>query len=193
MSRPPVTLITGAQGEIGRAVQRSVLSSGGGVVAVDLMTGTPERNVESLAFDVADERGWNTVLPHLEGRKVVGLVTVAALNRTGRLEDYSVADWDAMMAVNVRGVFLAMRTVIPFFRQSGEGTVVNLSSVSAFIGAVGGAAYHSTKGAIISLSRALAEELAPDGVRVNSVCPGWVDTKFTAAYLDAQADPVAAR
>jgi NAD(P)-dependent dehydrogenase (short-subunit alcohol dehydrogenase family) len=76
---------------------------------------------------------------------------------------------------------------------AGGGSIVNMASVSAFIGANDGAAYHTTKGAVLSLSRALAQELAPAGIRVNSLCPGWVDTPFTTAYLDAQPDPAAAR
>jgi NAD(P)-dependent dehydrogenase (short-subunit alcohol dehydrogenase family) len=121
------------------------------------------------------------------------LVTVAAINITGAVDTLSVDDWDMMMAVNVRGVFLPIKHAVPHMKALGGGAIVNMCSVSAFIGSNGGAPYHTTKGAVLSMTRSLAQELAPHHIRVNAVCPGWVDTPFTDAYIDAQPDPAALR
>lgn len=190
-------VVTGAADAIGRAVSRAVLASSGFVLALD--QAFPEAaNVSGLRqrpCDVTDEGAWREVMASEEaaGTRITGLVTVAAINRTGLIEDYAVEDWDAMMAVNVRGPFLAAKHVLPILRRAGGGSIVNLSSVSAFVGSRGGAAYHATKGAVLSLGRSLALELAPIGIRVNSVCPGWVDTPFTDRFLDGFADPAEAR
>jgi NAD(P)-dependent dehydrogenase (short-subunit alcohol dehydrogenase family) len=203
MSRMPsfsgTVIVTGAGGHIGSAVTRSVLAAGGSVLALDRVfpgsAAGPDPRLRQRICDVADEAVWAEIMVEESGRGtlVTGLVTVAAINRTGDVEGYAVEDWDAMMAVNVRGPFLAAKHVVPALRRAGGGAIVNMSSVSAFIGSRGGAAYHTTKGAVLSLSRSLALELAPDAIRVNAVCPGWVDTPFTDRYLDGLPDPAAAR
>lgn len=90
-------------------------------------------------------------------------------------------------------MFLACKHVVPLLREAGGGSIVNLSSVSAYTGADGYAAYHASKGAVLSLTRALALELAPDDIRVNAVCPGWVDTAFSEAVFDDGEDPASLR
>ncbi len=169
---------------------RSLCARGFHVVAMDSKPATSlhysAEQVTWIEYDVSDPSHWARAISEIESRKLWGLVTVAAINRPGFIDEYSVEDWDQMMAVNVRGVFLAIRSCVPFMRANGGGSIVNLSSVSAFIGSVGGAAYHSTKGAVLSLSRSLAQELAPSNIRVNFGMSRWVDTPFTSAYLDAQ-------
>lgn len=188
------TVVTGASGFIGTAVTEEIIRNGGRVLAID--TQAPTSAIDGVNWhsaDVSREDHWARVVESIGDDPVSGLVTVAAINRTGPVADYQVDDWDAMMAVNVRGVFLAARSVVPLMRRNGGGAIVNMSSISAFVGAREGLAYHTTKGAIVSLSRALAEEVAADGIRVNSVCPGWVETPFTDDFLNAQPDPAAWR
>ena len=196
-------VITGAAGFIGNAVAEALLTDGHAVVATDI--GFDQARTSKMAsanpryrrhlLDVSDEDGWRDVAADLlkRGSTVSGLVTVAAINRVGSVTDYDSADWDAMMAVNVRGVFYGAKHLVPLMRSAGGGSIVNMSSVSAFIGARGGSAYHTTKGAVLSLSRALALELADDSIRVNCVCPGWVDTPFTDRSLSTLPDPAGAQ
>lgn len=190
-------LVTGAHGAIGTAVINRVAELGFHPIAVDSKAPNSNDlalgNVTSVVADVSDEAAWTDIASWIGAKTLRGLVTVAAINKTGPLVDYSVADWDKMMAVNVRGVFLSIRACVPHLAAAGGGSIVNLSSVSAFIGSFGGAAYHTTKGAVLSMSRSLALELAPMNIRVNSVCPGWVETPFTNAHINAQPDPEAAR
>lgn len=197
------TIVTGAAGFIGNAVAHRLWSDGHEILALDRsfdhappgaeMIGSDRyRRYEIDVSNEADWAGFSAGLPDPDAG-VTGLVTVAAINRVGPVADYETDDWDAMMAVNVRGVFLAVKYSVPLMRRAGGGSIVNMSSVSAFIGARGGFAYHCTKGAVLSMSRGLALELADDGIRVNCVCPGWVDTPFTDRYLSTLPDADAAR
>jgi NAD(P)-dependent dehydrogenase (short-subunit alcohol dehydrogenase family) len=198
-------IITGAAGAIGSATARLIASEGAAVGLLDWNEEQGEFAAESIRqaggralfvkTDVKEERDVQAALAQVAQRLGLPtlLVTIAAINRTGLVDQLAVDDWDMMMAVNVRGVFLTIKHIVPYMRQAGGGAIVNMCSVSAFVGTSGGSPYHTTKGAIISLGRALAQELAPHHIRVNTVCPGWVDTPFTTAYLNSQPDPEAVR
>jgi NAD(P)-dependent dehydrogenase (short-subunit alcohol dehydrogenase family) len=197
-----VAIITGAGGSIGAATARMVVARGGQVALFDLPNSRGAALAESLgdhalfiAADVKEEADIAQAVEHTISHfgQPSLLVTVAAINITGRIESLSVSDWDQMMAVNVRGVFLPIKHVVPHMKALGGGSIVNMCSVSAFTGSTGGAPYHTSKGAILSMTRSLAQELAPNGIRVNAVCPGWVNTPFTDAYIQAQPDPSALR
>ncbi|HHZ09019.1 MAG TPA: SDR family oxidoreductase [Rhizobiales bacterium] len=112
-----------------------------------------------------------------------GLVNNAGLQRAGALEAITVDDWDSLMAVNTRGVFLATREAIPHLRAAGGGSIVNTSSLAGKRGGPGIAAYAASKGAVIAFSTAAALELARDPIRVNSVCPGFIDTPFNSPAI----------
>jgi NAD(P)-dependent dehydrogenase (short-subunit alcohol dehydrogenase family) len=200
-----VALVTGVAGAIGSATVRLLIERGAAVALLD----TPGSRAQALAdevgqaggrarfipTDVSDEAQVRAALEQTAAQLGAPslLVTVAAINRTGPIESYAVEDWDAMLAVNVRGVFLPIKHCVPHMKADGGGAIVNMSSVSAFIGSSGGAAYHTTKGAVLGMTRSLAQELAPHGIRINAVCPGWVDTPFTDQYIDSQPDPAALR
>jgi NAD(P)-dependent dehydrogenase (short-subunit alcohol dehydrogenase family) len=91
--------------------------------------------------------------------------------------------------VNVKGVFLAYKYAVPLMKAAGGGAIVNLSSVSALVGTSNSFAYHTSKGAVLSLSYATAQELAPFNIRVNAICPGWVDGGFTHQVMRSLSDP----
>jgi NAD(P)-dependent dehydrogenase (short-subunit alcohol dehydrogenase family) len=195
-------LITGAGGAIGSATARLLVERGARVALLDLPTSKAVDLAEQLgaaarfiAADVKDEDSMrDAVMQTVErlGRPTL-LVTVAAINLTGAVDTLAVEDWDMMMAVNVRGVFLPIKHVVPHMKALGGGAIVNMCSVSAFVGSTGGSPYHTTKGAVLSMTRSLAQELASHHIRINAVCPGWVDTPFTDAYINAQPDPAALR
>lgn len=105
------------------------------------------------------------------------LVSNAANDRRHRLEDLSPQDWDALQAVNLKAYFFAAQAVAPGMRDKGSGAIINFSSISYMMGNAGYPAYTAANGGITALSRSLARELGPDGIRVNALAPGWVLTE----------------
>jgi len=98
---------------------------------------------------------------------------------TQRLED-----WDLHFAVNVRGMLLVSRAVIPHMQRQGGGAIVNTGSTASLVGEPNCVSYDSTKGAVLQLTRRMAIDFAKDGIRVNCVCPGWIDTGFNDPIFD---------
>jgi NAD(P)-dependent dehydrogenase (short-subunit alcohol dehydrogenase family) len=203
--RERVAVVTGAAGAIGSATCRRLVSEGAAVALLDLPTSQGEALGAELRAgggkalfiptDVSEEAQVSAAVQMAAaqvGRPTL-LATIAAINLNGQIDQLSVETWDRMMAVNVRGVFLALKHTVPHLKAAGGGAVVNMCSVSAFIGSTDSAPYVTTRGAIFGLTRSLAQELAPHGIRVNSVAPGWVDTPFTDAYIEKSPDPAALR
>ena len=107
------------------------------------------------------------------------LVNNAGIAQRAGLLETQEADWDRLMDINLKGVFLGMQYVIPAMLESGGGSVINISSTSGIVGFPGGTAYHSAKGGVRLLTKATAAEFAKRGVRVNSIHPGIVETPMT--------------
>lgn len=182
MAGQGIIAVTGGAGDIGAAVIRAAARAGYGTASLDLDPNGPADICRVV--DVADEASVRAGFDGLG--PLAGLVCVAGTNAHGRVEDLAPEDWDRVMAVNVRGTMLAIKHALPHL---GEGAaVVTTSSVSAHIGSDGYAAYHTSKGAVLGLTRSLAMELAQRGIRINAVSPGWVDTGFTDAALDGRPD-----
>ena len=121
------------------------------------------------------------------------LVNSAATSSFGTLTESPVQELDRVMRVNVGSAWICARAVVPLMRAAGSGAIVNLSSITGIVGAPGMAAYSTSKGAVITLTRTLALELAEEGIRVNCICPASIDTPMLQASFDRQADPQAAR
>lgn len=198
-------LVTGGCGDIGRAVAWGLVEVGADVVLADRADQDPTGAAASLPgpgvalgvdVDVRDPDSVVRAVADGErrlGRPLTGLVAAAGVLRTGRIEETGDDAWNEILDVNATGSFRAVRAVLPSFRRAGRGSVVLVSSVSAFIAADGGTAYSTTKGAVTSFTYASAGELAPEGIRVNAVCPGWVDGGFTHQALRDAEDPEALR
>ena len=120
-----------------------------------------------------------------------GLVVTAGLHVVAPVEEYPVDAWDCTMAINVRAPFLFVQAAAVALAENG-GSVVLTGSTAAFRGSRGTFAYAASKGALVSLTRSLAVELGPRGVRINCVCPGWIDTPFNDPYWSLQQDRDAA-
>jgi NAD(P)-dependent dehydrogenase (short-subunit alcohol dehydrogenase family) len=116
------------------------------------------------------------------------LAHVAGVMPGGTIDRTSEADWDRVFAVNAKGAFLASRAIIPFMRQAGGGSIIFMASVTGMLGLPGLAAYSSTKGALIALARAMSTDHAREGIRVNTVSPGTIDSPMLHNFLAAQRD-----
>jgi NAD(P)-dependent dehydrogenase (short-subunit alcohol dehydrogenase family) len=120
-------------------------------------------------------------------------VNNAGINLAKRIAELEIADWDRVFDTNLKSVYLMSRAVWPGFEQQRSGNIVNVASVMGQVGGVSSPAYCSTKAGIIMLSRCLAKDGARCGIRVNSVCPGYIDTPIMDRVLDAMPEAAKAR
>ncbi|SEM29675.1 NAD(P)-dependent dehydrogenase, short-chain alcohol dehydrogenase family [Syntrophus gentianae] len=179
-----VALITGAAGGIGLATARLFAEKGWLVVGVDhKQTSESAGMTQFIQADVAQTEAWELIHERIIDRcgQLDTLVHNAAIQICKPLVETSIDEWDATMATNVRSVFLGSRCAYPLLQRSG-GSIVNISSVHANATSAGLAAYAASKGALLSLTRAMALEFGPS-VRVNAVLPGAIDTPMLFAGL----------
>lgn len=195
---PPVAVVTGAAGGVGTAVVGVLVSRGYRVVAEDVVPEVASHASTEVRTVVGDVResdvAQRAIATALESWGRLDVV----VNNAGTYLSRSVAetspdDWDRLFAVNARSVFLHVHFAIEALRGSPAAAVVNVASISGLIGLADQVAYAGTKGAIVAMTRALAVELAPDGIRVNAVAPGGIDTPFTREALGGIQDLAAYR
>lgn len=173
-------LITGAAGGIGKALVSGFLEMGWRVAGIDQKTLSPfSKEVPYFQGDVTDEGFLETVFKEIKSKfsSVDVLVNNAAIQKCGPLVDMPNEDWDLTMNTNLRSVFLCIRHCYPLLKKPG-GAIVNIGSVHAIATSNNIAAYAATKGALLSLTRSLAVELGKEGIRVNAVLPGAIDTEM---------------
>jgi NAD(P)-dependent dehydrogenase (short-subunit alcohol dehydrogenase family) len=186
-------IVTGAATGIGRAVAAAAAVEGARVVIADMAEDAGRTTalelgpaVRFIHCDVADETSVASMTAEavdwLGG--LDGLVNNAGLQLAGPLASFETRGWDRLMAVNVRGVFLATRAAVPHFKAASGGSIVNTASLAAKRGGPGISAYAASKGAVMAFTTATALELAPHGIRANSVCPGFIDTPFNQPAID---------
>lgn len=180
-----VVLVTGGEGGIGRAVRAAFEREGDVVVSADLAGGDVRADVTS----VADCDRMVAEVVAVRGRLDV-LVCTAGVWTEGPSESVREDDWDRTIDVNLKGTFFACRAAIPHLDAT-EGCIVNVASDYGLVGGPGAAAYTASKFGVNGLTRALAVELAPRGVRVNAICPNDVDTPMLRGQASASADPEA--
>ena len=161
-------LVTGGASGIGAATVAAFRARGDEVVAADL----PE-------LDVRDEGQVAAAV-----RDVDVLVNAAGIGSTTNAADTPVEVWDDVFAVNARGTFLCCKHAIPGMIERGGGSIVNVASIAALVGLKNRAAYSASKGAVVALTRALAVDHVGDGIRVNAVCPGTVDSPWVRRLVD---------
>ena len=193
-----VAIVTGGASGIGEATSRVFVREGAKVVIGDIDISRGESLAAELGddalfqpLDVTNESAWDAaveVATSRWGRLNIVVNNAGMSGAKGRpvVEDVVLDDWNDVFAVNSTGVMLGTRAGIATMRKNGGGSIVNVSSIFGIVGSRAGAAYHASKGAARTFSKAAAVQYAKDNIRVNSVHPGFTDTPMT---LDIHSDP----
>ena len=180
-------LITGAAGGIGRATVRLFAEKGWRVIGVDRAPFGENYPSSGLFIrsDISEPDALEAIFNQTRAftDKLDALINNAAVQIAKPLLDTSVEEWDAVMASNLRSVFLSAKLAYPLFKAAGGGAIVNVSSVHAVQTSANIAAYVASKGGLLALTRAMAIEFAGDNIRVNAILPGAVDTPMLRAGL----------
>ena len=184
-----VALVTGGASGIGKATATRIAAEGGSVVIADVQDAAGAAVVAEIEqqsggaasfvhLDVTDEQGWSDAVASTLDRfgRLDILVNNAGIGDTEALEVTTVDTWNKVVAVTQTSVFLGMKAAAEALKQSGHGSVVNISSMYGIVGSGVSPAYHAAKGAVRLLTKTTALGWAQEGVRVNSVHPGYIDT-----------------
>ncbi len=199
-----VALITGAGSGIGRATARLFATEGAEVAVADIDAAAAEATVAMIEADRGRAAAFSVDVTDPASTEVLARGVIARFGRidvlfnnagiagVGVLHETSVESWDRVIAVNVRGVFLVARAVLPSMIAAGRGSIINMSSTIAEIGLANRASYAASKGAVLSLTRQMQADYAASGIRVNALLPGTIHTPFVDRYLaESYDDPVA--
>jgi NAD(P)-dependent dehydrogenase (short-subunit alcohol dehydrogenase family) len=198
-----VAWISGATSGIGEATAR-LFAEEGARVAIVGRHGEPAQRIAAeiqaaggealaIACDVASEAevrsSMEATATAFGGVHIV--VNNAGMVAVKRLDESSEADWDRVMAVNVKSIFFSTKHSLPYLRRERRGYIVNVGSVSSFVGQASTPAYTTSKHAVLGLTRSIALDYAADGIRCNCVCPGITDTPMLREHLDSTPEPAA--
>ncbi len=188
-------LVTGGRGGIGRAIVARFLREGATVYAADLseqgsLAQHDDDGSHFVRMNVADEDAVKAAMERVgsENGKLDILVNAAGIEIEKTIEDTSLEEWNRSFAVNCTGTFLTSKYALPLMRlASRSGTsasIINFGSYDGFIADPGLAAYCATKGAVHALTRAMACDHGPEGIRVNAICPGYIDTPMLQSFFE---------
>lgn len=197
-----IAVVTGAGTGIGRGCALALVREGARVVLV----GRRKDRIEAVARDagasalavVADvsrrdeiERVIEATVKAFGGINV--LVNNAGILHIGTAEQITEAQWDETFNINVRGLWLFSKAILPYMRKAGGGSIINIASVLGINGARNRAAYAASKGAVVLLTKCMAIDHGHENIRVNAICPSFVETELTAAVIGQAPDPEAVR
>lgn len=194
MQTGKVALVTGGRGGIGRAIVDRLMREGATVYAADLseagsLTGSGDADSRFVRLDVTSEAEAIAAMDTVKAEqgKLDILVNAAGIEIEKTIEDTSLEEWNRSFAVNVTGTFLTSKHALPLMRAAAKGgssaSLINFGSYDGFIADPGLAAYCATKGAVHALTRAMACDHGPEGIRVNAICPGYIDTPMLQSFF----------
>ena len=200
-----VAIVTGAGSGIGQAIAEVFAKEGAKVAVLDRDQSSGQATVQKIAAaggeamlchaDVSKsaevQRAIRSILEKY--RRLDVLVNNAAVQTLAKLVDTSEEDWDRIHNINLKGVFLGCKYAIPAMLKGGGGSIVNIASVLGFVGDPDLAAYCAAKGGVIALTKVAALTYGPQGIRVNCICPGDVETPLVQSYFDKDPDPASLR
>jgi NAD(P)-dependent dehydrogenase (short-subunit alcohol dehydrogenase family) len=200
-----VAVITGAGSGIGRAMALLFAHEGAYVLAADVNGSAAEQTAheivaaggtcEARMVDVTDPSQVRAMIERAHERygRLDILCNNAGIGSTTDVVECEPDEWDRVMTVNVKGVYLGCKYAVPIMAAQGGGVIVNTASVAGMVGIVKRASYSASKGAVIALTRQVAIDFVDRGIRVNCLCPGTVDSPWVGRLLDQTDDPGAAR
>ena len=200
-----IVVVTGAAHGIGQGIATAFAHEGASVYGMDVDAAGLRATEQTLraagtrftaiVADVTLPADITRSIERIQGEAggIDVLVNNAGINMGKRIAELELSDWERVFNTNLRSAYLASKAAWPALQASGSGNIVNMGSVMGQVGGVGAPAYCSTKAALIMLSRCLAKDGAASGIRVNCICPGYIDTPIMDRLLDAMPDPAQAR
>lgn len=180
-------IVTGAASGIGAAIGQALAAEGAIVIGMDLeqSKGKGGKGIEIRMADVSDEEAVADLVGGVaEGGSIDALFNVAGVGATTTAPDTALETWERVLSVNATGTFLMCKYAIPVMVAHGGGAIVNIASIAGLVGLPRRAAYCASKGAVIGLTRALAVDHVAEGVRVNCVAPGTVDSPWVRRLVE---------
>jgi NAD(P)-dependent dehydrogenase (short-subunit alcohol dehydrogenase family) len=199
-----IVVVTGAGSGIGRACAIESAKEGARVIVADINLEGAEETVKKITANHGIALAFKTDVSKPESVKqlanftlntysgIDALINNAAIQVNKTVDDMTFEEWNLQMSINVGGIFLCSKYFLPYLRIS-KGNIVNMSSVNGFFVEPMCAGYCTTKAAIIGLTKAMAIDHGPEGVRVNCICPGYIDAGLAEGYFQSQPDPAKAR
>jgi NAD(P)-dependent dehydrogenase (short-subunit alcohol dehydrogenase family) len=199
-----VALVTGAGDGIGRGCALVLAEAGADVVVNDINAESGEATVAAVRqkglrslfveADVSDEAAVASMLERVRAEfgALQVLVNNAGCNLHKGIADTTPEEWDRVLGVDLKGIYLVTRAALPLLREAGSASIINIASVHATMTIADITAYAAAKGGVLAMGRSLAQELGPQGIRVNTISPGFIRTSMVERWLASTPDPQAA-
>ena len=190
-----VAVVTGGASGIGAAIADRLGDAGASVAVLDLQPGGADAAHFAVQANIADDASVRSAIAAVVARfgRIDIVVNNAGIGAQGTIADNDDDEWARVLGINVIGIARVTRAALPWLRQSPSAAIVNTSSIAATAGLPERALYSASKGAVLSLTRAMAADHLREGIRVNCVSPGTADTPWVGRLLEKADDPVAER